>query len=89
MESRENSPQQQAWEVIVQQKDEIRRLKRAKFFGLIKPVMIAWGVGIVSPMLFQFTIVWLLPKPIRETITIVHGAWSDVALGLQCAARRK
>ncbi len=40
-------------------------------------------------MLLQFTIIWLLPKPVKETITIVHGAWSNIAFGLQCKARNK
>jgi hypothetical protein len=87
MESR-NHIDRQAWEVIVEQKDEIRRLRRNRLFSLVKPVAIAWGVGILTPMLFQFTVVWLLPTPIKETITVVHGAWSDIALGLKCTARK-
>ena len=71
----------QAWDVIVEQRQEIKTLKRNRFFLLFKPVLIAWGIGLFTPMLFQFAIVWLLPKPVKETITVVHGAWSDIVFG--------
>jgi hypothetical protein len=83
-----NRIDRQAWEVIVEQKDEIKRLRRNRLFSLVKPVAIAWSVGIFTPMIFQFAVVWLLPTPIKETITVVHGVWADVALGLQCTARK-
>jgi hypothetical protein len=79
----------QAWDVIVEQREEIKVLKRNRLFLVFRPVLIAWVVGLFTPMLFQFAVVWLLPKPVRETITVVHGAWSDIVFGLQCKARNK
>lgn len=82
-----NTSNEQAWQVIVNQNEELRQLKRKRFFNLIKPCFIAWGIGIMTPILFQFMILWLLPAPIKETYTVINGWWSDLTLGVQCRAR--
>lgn len=87
MDSQQMPSNEQAWQVIVNQNEELRKLKRGRLFGLIKPCLIAWGVGIFTPIFFQFAILWLLPAPIRETYTVVTGWWSDVTLGMQCQVR--
>jgi hypothetical protein len=88
METDNQLQDRQAWQVIVDQNEEIKRLKRSRLFSNIKPVTLAVIFGwLAMPFVFNILVNSILPKPVKETLALVNAWYSDVTLGLKCSSR--
>lgn len=78
------------WQIILDQREEIRQLKRNRFTSQIKVILISVAFGWLGmPFVFNIFLNSFLPQPIKETVTVINAWYSDTTLGLRCVARNQ